>query len=249
VGDSHMMWSIDDAKIPGLRNISLNAEGYKYTYLKLQHLLENEHGLTRLYVGVGYHSFSSYFDEYIHGATFHRFAERYLSVMTSGDYAELLRSAPLHALGLAQGIVQRGFKTGLKGECMLYGRFPEDRKTATLDRRTLEVRIREQFYEGGRVVETSTSNLEYLEKIVALGRAHGLDVILLSAPLHPEYARRVPEVYRRKPREFAQHHGLALYTFDDMTLTDAQVLPDGDHTNYDGAMITTEHFKRYHERQ
>jgi hypothetical protein len=248
VGDSHPMWAIDDSQIPGLRNISLNAEGYKYTYLKLRHLLQGEHAIKRIYIGAGYHNFSGYYDAYIDGAMFHQFVERYLSLLTLDDYLGLVRSAPRDVLGLAQRIVQRGFKPGLKRECLLYGRFPEEKKTATFDARHVQTRIREQFYAEGEVLPASASNLEYLQKLVELSRAHGLAITLLATPVHSEYERRVPESYRRMLRSFAQQHGLTLHMFEDLTLTDEHVLPDGDHTNYAGAMLTTRSFKHYHER-
>ncbi|MDH5675425.1 MAG: hypothetical protein OEZ06_25105 [Myxococcales bacterium] len=246
-GDSHTMWAIDDSQLPGLRNISLNAEGYRYTYLKLRHLLQTDHRIATIYIGVSYHNFAGYYDEYIYGVTFHDYLERYLSLLSRADYEGLVRYAPQHSLGLARSIVQRGFRPGLKGECLMYGQFPAEQKTQVFDASKMQARLEEQFYRSNRVVEPSVSNVEYLQKIVDLCRAHGLRVAALATPLHPEYERRIPASYRRLLRHFLQDSGLPYYDFADLTLSDAEFLPDGDHTNYAGAMTTTRRFKRYHE--
>lgn len=246
-GDSHTTWSIDDSQIEGLRNVSFEAEGYRYTYLKLRHLLRTDRKIKRVYLGISYHNFAGYYDEYILGPTFKHNVERYLPVLTAADYEALVRNSPTDVLGLAQYIVRRGFKPGIKGQCLLYGGFPERKMTEQFDFHAMERRIQEQFYESGHVAPPSASNIEYLGKIVELCRRHGVEVIGLGTPLHPEYEKRVPEEYRRLLRRLVKEYRLRYYDFGDLKLSDAQFLPDGDHTNYAGAMLTTRRFEQFHE--
>jgi hypothetical protein len=247
VGDSHGMWSIDDASIDGLRNVSLNAEGYKYSYAKLRHVLAATPGLKNLYVSVGYHNLAGYYDEYILGATFGAYIERYLSLLKPKDYEELFEFGPFDFPELTRKAVQRGLAPGLRGECLLYGTFPTEHMTEEFRSASMEKRVLDQFYVDGKVGGVSASNLEYLRKLVELGREHGLRVVVLRPPVHPEYDKRVPAKYRELLAGFVRQHELEHFGFEDLELGDAHFLPDGDHTNYAGAVATTRRFKLYHE--
>lgn len=246
LGDSHTAWAINDAGITGLQNISLNAEGYKYTYPKLQQVLRTEPGIKRVYLSFGYHNLSGYFDEYITGSTFRFFAERYISVLSLADLAELVKNDPWHASDLFKRIVKEGLSSGLKAQCPLYGRFPEERRTEVFDFASMEKRIAEQYYFDGQVYRESSLNLEYLEKIVALTQEHDVELVLLNTPLHEEYRKRVPQEFRTRYEQFIARHQLRSFDFGDLKLSDAEFLPDGDHTNYRGALLTSERFAEYH---
>jgi hypothetical protein len=245
IGDSHTMWAIDDREIPGVRNISLNAEGYKYSYLKLRHLLETEKGIEKIYIGFAYHNLAGYYDDYITGPIFDEYVGRYLSVLSLGDYLELAEARPWGFPELTRRMVKEGWRAGLRGRCELYGTFPEEHMTQTFDLASAKKRIVSQFYAGGKVVGRSDSNYEYLQKLVDLSRQFGLEVIMLSTPLHPEYEKSVPEEYRQAYQDFIRKNGLSVYRFEDLELGDEDFLPDGDHTNRRGAARTTKRFKEY----
>lgn len=111
----------------------------------------------------------------------------------------------------------------------------------------MKQRVADQFYEAGHVAGTSAPNAEYLERLIQLGRERGLRVVLLSPPVHREYARLVPAEYQTLVAEFARKHGVEHFAFEDLALGDQHFLPDGDHTNYAGAVLTTKRFREYHE--
>lgn len=246
VGDSHTAWAIDDSGLEGVRNVSLNAEGYKYTYAKLQHLLRTEPRIKRVYLGFSYHNLSAYFDDYIVGPTFRFFVERYLSILTMADYAELVKRSPRDALDLLLRILRKGFSAGVRGECTLYGRFSEEPMTKEFDFSSMQKRIDAQYYVEGRLQRESASNLEYLGKIVRLCRDAGVELVALNTPLHPEYERRVPQPFRQLYERYLEDNGLRVFDFHDLKLTDADFLPDGDHANYRGAVLTSRRFAEYH---
>jgi hypothetical protein len=248
LGDSHTAWAINDAGIAGVQNISLNAEGYKYTYPKLQHLLSTESGVKRVYLSFGYHNLSSYFDEYIVGSTFRFFAERYISVLTLSDLAELVKNNPRDASDLFKRILKEGLSSGIRGSCPLYGKFPDERRTEVFDFSAMEKRIAEQYYLDGRVRSESALNLEYLEKIVALCKASNIELVLLNTPMHEQYRQRIPEKFRALHDQFIAKHHLRSFDFGDLPLSDGEFLPDGDHTNYRGAVLTSQRFAEYHRR-
>lgn len=249
LGDSHPAWAIDDSGIQGLRNISLNAEGYKYTYAKLQHLLDTNPGVRRIYLGFSFHNLSSYFDEYVTGPTFRLFASRYLAVLGPSDILQVVKSSPRHAPDLLTGLLRDGLASGLRGECRLYGRFSQEPMRGQFNRETMERRITEQYYDDqARVRGISEQNLHYLEKIVELGRSHGAELVVLNTPLHPAYASRVPQFFRDQYQHFIDRQQLEVFDFAGLELSDADFLPDGDHTNHQGAMRASRHFAEYHSR-
>jgi hypothetical protein len=246
VGDSHTAWAIDAAGIAGVQNVSHNAEGYKYTYGKLRHLLNSEPGVRRVYLGFSYHNLSSYYDDYIVGPTFRFFVERYLSILSLADYAELAKNDVEHVTELFSSVVRNGLSSAVRGECALYGRFADEPMTAVFNLASTEKRIGEQYFEHGMVRGESGLNVEYLDKIVRLAGEAGVELVVLNTPLHPEYLRRVPQEFREAYERYVRDYGLPVFDFSDLLLTDAEFLPDGDHTNHRGAALTSRRFAEFH---
>jgi hypothetical protein len=249
VGDSHTAWAIDDADVPGLRNVSLNAEGYKYTYLKLQYLLRSEPQVRRVYLAFSYANPSAYYDAYITGPTFRFYADRYLGVLSAADILELVRNSPRTAPDLFERLLRGGLSAGIRQKCTLYGDFFGDSKARRLEIFRFEVmekRIAEQYYSHGVVQTQSLANLAYLDRIARLVRERGVELIVLNTPLHPEYKKRIPIQFRRTYARVLEQYGLPSFDFGDVELGDTDFLPDGDHTNYQGAMITTRRFAEFH---
>jgi hypothetical protein len=247
LGDSHAMWSVDDEKIPGLRNIALNAEGYKYSYLKLKRVLAQEPNVKRVYLGAGYHNLSAYYDDYIFGGSFKFFAHRYLPVLSGKDYAELFAKDPLEFLRLTKHAIVDGFKPGLKGQCELYGTFPDEKQEQVYDPKSMAKRVQSQFFDHDKLLGVSSSNLDHLEAIVSLCREKGVSLTLVNTPIHDDYGRAVPAQFRQQLSDFVRTHQLEYYDFGDFSLPDSAFLPDGDHLNYLGAMLTSEKFRAYHQ--
>lgn len=250
LGDSHPAWSIDDSFIPGVRNISLNAEGYKYTYAKLRHLLDTSPNVQRIYLGFSYHNLSSYFDEYVTGPTFRFFAARYLPVLEARDIVELVVNSPATAPDLLRGLLREGLSLGIRTECRLYGRFSEEPMRGKFDKATMERRIAEQYFDtSGNLRDVSEQNLHYLIQIIELARKRNVELIMISTPLHPEYERRVPQRFRDLYQQVIATHQLKRFEFRGLVLADDDFLPDGDHTNYQGAMRATRYFAAYHHTE
>ncbi len=246
VGDSHTMWSINDSKVPGVRNISLNAEGYKYTYRKLSLLLDQEPQIGEVYIGVGPHNFSGYYDDYLFGEAFKFFAHRYLPVLTISDYAKVAEENLWEIPKFSKFLVTKGFLPALKGRCLLYGEFPEQKRTRVYEPRSMRKRIENQYYRAGEVVEPSASNTHYLQKLVDLCKKHHVAVTILTPPVHRDYAALIPERYKKLLENFVKRNQLEHYDFPRLDLDDSSFLPDGDHLNHHGASRATEAFARYH---
>lgn len=247
-GDSHTMWALDDSALPGVRNISLNAEGYHYTYKKLRFLFSHEPSIKVLYLGVSYHNFSNYFDDYIYGNLASHFIHRYLGLLSMADFTELAEANPGGIMSMSRAMVLRGLPAGLKERCSFYGRFPTKRQTQTFNIESTRERLRDQFFRDGQLRDESQSNLRYLNAILQLARTRDVRVVLLKTPLHPSYSEGVPRVYKTRFADFVERSGAEYYAFDDAVLPDSDFLPDGDHLNYRGAVRATEAFASYHAR-
>jgi hypothetical protein len=246
LGESHTAWAIDDAAVPGVRNISLNAEGYKYTYLKLRHLLSTEPQLRRVYLAFSYNNLSDYFDAYATGPLFRFFAERYIGVLSLRDYFELVRRSPRTAPDLFLRLVRGGLTNGVRQRCVLYGSFSDEPRTETFRAESMQERIIEQYYSGSALRGQSAQNRDYLERIIQLVRANDLELVALNTPLHPEYEKRIPDRFREWYNGILSQYGIPSYEFAGHGLGDAGFLPDGDHTNYNGARVATRLFAEYH---
>ena len=70
---------------------------------------------------------------------------------------------------------------------------------------------------------------------------------MLNTPVHPGYLKSIPKKYTRLYHEYISRNRLDTYEFNDLSLSDSDFLPDGDHVNYDGAMLTTEKFRQHYE--
>ncbi len=248
LGDSHTMWSINDNEIDQVQNISCNAEGYIYTYAKLQHVLKTEPQVKKVYLGLSYHNFSSYFDGYIYGNIFRHFIHRYIGILKMSDYAMLLKKNPKGVLQFSYNIIHKGGEEIFENDCELYGSFPEDKMFETLNLTNLDKRIKEQFYKNGKIINPSSVNIEYLNKIIELCNKHNIHVTVLSTPIHKEYKNRIPEKYIQLFDNFVSENKLSVYDFSDLNLPDSCYLPDADHVNYHGALLSTQKFKEYHEK-
>jgi hypothetical protein len=244
-GDSHCMWSIDDSKLSGVRNISLNAEGYFYTYAKLKYLLKQGNKIRKLHLGFSYHNLSGYYDDYIYGRLSLVFFHRYIDILGFKDYMILFCSNPKNVIRMSPIILRQGVVSLLNRDCTFLGNFPSEVMLKTLDSEKVKKRIQEQYYRNGSVVPFSRINIEYLIKIIDFCKKNNIEVIALSTPEQTDYCRLIPFQYIDAYEQFTKKYNLAVYNFKGLELPDSCYLPDGDHANSNGAAVVTEYFSIY----
>jgi hypothetical protein len=244
-GDSHTMWSIDDRKLNGVRNISLNAEGYFYTYIKLQYLLKQGNEIRKLYLGFSYHNLSGYYDDYIYGRLSLFFFHRYIDILGFKDYLTLFFCNPKIVIRMSPIILRHGIVSLLNRDCTFLGNFPSEVMLKTLNSEKVKKRIQEQYYRNGSVVPFSRINVEYLIKILDLCKKNDIKIIALSTPEQKDYCQLIPHQYIDAYEQFVKEHKLTVYNFNGLVLPDSCYLPDGDHANSNGATVVTEYFSEY----
>ena len=249
VGDSHIMWSIDDSEIPRVKNISLNAEGYIYSYKKLNYILSRYPKVKYVYIGAGYHNFSDYYDNYIYGKQFQFFIQRYLGILNIDDYLQIIKRNKLADLPdfLIQ-IIRGGSKNIVKQECNLVSGFPEEKMTQTFNEEKMLARISEQYFYKDGLRNVSALNVMYFKKLIDLCEEKNIKIIFLRTPVSSAYVSRVPLKFKEFYNDLINLYNISCFDFPNNNLGPGKFLPDGDHVNYYGSKIVTAEFKEYHER-
>ncbi len=247
LGDSHAMWSINDSIIPGLRNVSLNAEGYYYNYLKLKDIIKTNPQIKTLYLSFSYHNLSGYYDDYLYGYKSNLFIDRYIDLLGITDYMKLSYRNPKNIKELFPIICREGVYSLFDGECAYIGSFPKEKMMDIYNPEKMKNRINEQYYNGDKLFPPSKFNIEYLNKIIMLCKEHNINLIVFKTPLQKDYFNQIPDIYISMYEEFVKKYNLNKFDFENISLPDSCFLPDGDHVNYNGSIIVTEVFKRYFE--
>lgn len=248
IGDSHTMWAINDSDINGIQNISLNAEGYIFSYLKLINILKNNPAISKVYLGVSYHNFSIYYDDYIYGGKSTAFFYRYLGIIGCDDFLWLLTQEFSNNIELLKHTLTKSLVTLIRQECSLYSNFPEVKMTNQYNYASMHRRISEQFYKNKKELPFSELNILYFKNILGLCKEKGIEVTFISTPLHETYKKMIPINYIELYYTLVTESGITTYNFSDLSLPDSCFLPDADHVNYYGALLTTQYFKAYYEK-
>lgn len=79
MGDSHVRSSLNDKQIENHVNLGLYAETFYFTYYKLKFLLAENSNVKRVYLGLGYHSLSNFYDKFIYGKDSKTISSNYFS--------------------------------------------------------------------------------------------------------------------------------------------------------------------------
>lgn len=246
IGDSHTELAINDSLMLNTLNISTPAEGYIFTYLKLQNIIKNNSQIKNVMLGVSYHNFSSYYDKYIFEEEPYALISQYISLMEYQDLIIFLRRTP--SVQNLVAIFRNSFKNILKykrGKYPYSGGFHiiENNDSLTSDR--IIKRINSQYYLNDQLLKTSAINIQYLKKIVELCREKSINIIFLNTPLYSVYYSKIPSFIINEFNAKTKDLGVVVVNFDDLKLPANCFLPDGDHLNFKGALLTTEYLIEY----
>ena len=237
-GDSHVQIAINDGSMGETRNIALFSEPYIYSYYKLKEILEHNHNIEKVILGFGYHNMSSYYDDYIVGWRAVNILPKYIDVLEYPALIELVTQRP----GLLMPVV-RALISMTHDEYPYVGGFSDfGLGHLQFDEQAMRRRIQRQFRIGNSTREMSELNMAYLHRIVALCESHDVELTLMRTPLHEKYQNHIPTEYLDGYKRLVTMYGLAVIDFRGIDLADEHFLPDGDHVNAGGSVLTTEHF-------
>jgi hypothetical protein len=245
IGDSHCQCAIDDAHLFGVTNLSMNSEGYLFSYAKLRFLLQDNPGIKIVLVGFSFHNLSSYYDEYLWGRQSQVPVRRYAQLLTISEKSALIIRSPDTVVSLLRGSLPTWIPAEESNPRLPFlGAFEPINTEKPLNKESMLGRARYQYYAGNNVAAFSVFNRRYLDKIVQLCREQEKRLIFLNTPLHATYRDLVPDIYKTEYESLRQSYGVEVIDFHDLALSDDCFLPDGDHVNSLGAQRVTDYLAR-----
>ncbi len=236
-GDSHIQLGLDANLIHSSKNIANLGEAYIYTYEKLVFYLQYNHTIKQIYLGVGCHNFSSYYDGFSHDRL-----PDYLPIFSFKEQLKKSYDAQYGFVNIVSPVLYNGIINSFKkpGQYTYSGGFSNYSLNRDNNDSLVLPRINSQFYHSkGRLKGYSDSNMKYLKKIINLCNKKGIRLYLIATPLHPEYRKKVPSSYITKRNNFLSREKVEFVNFDEMRMPEGSFMPDGDHlTASDAAYFT-----------
>jgi hypothetical protein len=243
VGDSHTQCAIDDALLAGTINVSNGADSYLYSYTKIRKLVESNEHLKGIVLGFSEHNFELAMDDW-------NFKNENMRNKTA-QYFPLLGWEEVVYLGKKNPV---SFMTGLiqfpKMKFNVMMRLNSKTSIADIGVGNVE-RLTQNIKDWKKPTQTKKSNgqssisqsqVQYLEKIVDLCKAHRLELVLISTPVHTSY----PQLNHRSMAitYYAENlTGFKWWNFSDMKLPDSY-FADYEHLNRSGASFFTEEIQK-----
>jgi hypothetical protein len=243
IGDSHIQKSIDPSKFKQTINIAQVSESFYYSFFKLKYLIDQKIQIKSVYFGVGYHSFSSYYDKYTFGKFSEDIRARYFYIL---PFSENLSFGVNHfktVLDFSKSLISKNSTfhaandlnhTFLGGHTNFFVNFK-------LDTSFIKRRAKEQYYNENRLCKISQVNSSYFDSIVSICKRNNIKLTLVSTPVHPYYDKCVPKFFKNYFLKKCKMSGCKLILFDSKHFTDDCFYRDGDHvTKKGGQKITSE---------
>jgi hypothetical protein len=204
-------------------NYALAAEPLLYTYYKLAFIMRQKH-LDTVVLGVGYSSFSSYYDSYIERSDI--MEPYYLLLPREMKWNNFTRVR--HPRLISDRTQELFFRNrAIIGEYKL----PPQGKYFT--KRECDARIKEQYHR--RTI--CNTNVRYFDSVKQLCSRNAVTLILLNPPAHPYYEANVPDAFVANYHQIVA--GCQLWNFSQAMSDDSLFLPDGDHVTAKGVAIMT----------
>lgn len=241
IGDSHTQKAINDRYFPNAINLSQSSECFIYSYSKLLEILKHHPNIKTVLLGCSFHSFSSYYDEFVFGKYGAETSARYFFIMPLTLKLEfLLKNNNLTGRYLLQilsnGITNLGVRSG---QYSFLGNYEAYRTSVKLSEQSIRKRVNTHYFQQGKMDGFSSLNVYYLSKVVELCKERKIKLILLNTPMHKYYIENVPDKFKDKFYSLIKSKKLNLIEFEKLKLDDSCFLPDGDHVNEEGARLTT----------
>ncbi|GAA4973231.1 hypothetical protein [Algibacter aquimarinus] len=245
-GDSHVTSAIDDKdmNIPNIQNIGKPAESIYFSYYKIKHLLETNPNIKTIYFGLSYHNITDFADIFTKGKRSFFYAPPYFYVLPLKEKLRSFKWNSNNESVYIKNIINSGIES-IKFMPSYIGEGFSNNSLLELSKSKADFRIKEQYFEGGKLRDFSSLNLHYLEMIIKLLDEEKVELFILNIPLADYYKSKIPKEYIIKYDEIIKEYDLEVIDFSELELGDPKYfLPDGDHVNAKGANFITQEFKR-----
>lgn len=247
MGDSHITNSIIDSLIPKAVNLSKISESYYYTFQKLK-FINKKKKIKKIILGYSYHSISAYYDKFINGIFSTILPHKLFFILEFKEQLRVLKWNKKNLLLVLKKITLSAFYQyfdvySKKIDYWFIDGYYNHFKESKVNSKSIEKRIKFQFYSDVKVINFANLNLIYLNKIIKYCRENNIELYFLTTPLHKEYINSVPKSYKRKFVEISTNEKVKIINMENLDLSDSCFTQDGDHVNEKGALITTNFFK------
>lgn len=241
IGDSHIEVSADDKIIKNSINLSQSSELYIYSYYKIKGLLKSNPSIKKIYLGFSYHNLSSYYYNVVFGKSGKSVSIRYFYILPHLEQLDHLQRNNYQLSAYLKSVVTTGTKNIIAGKhgYSFLGQYENPMVNSTAIPKSMDKRIRFQYYSNGKLDHFSDENIYYLKQIINFCKTNKIDLVLLNTPLHPYYKERIPKTYITKYKAFIAENQLKTVDLENLELPDDCFMPDGDHVSQKGSTIVS----------
>jgi hypothetical protein len=187
-------------------------------------------------LGVSFHSFSHFYDKYIHDAekTEHMIPQ-YFSILDFQSIRDVNIIPTKQSINIFRNIVKSLFYSSTIHEYPFIGSFYKSERS-NLNDSTINIVIqRHYFTEYGNEQDYSNYQLKYLKKIIKLCNRKHIDLVLINTPVNNAYFNKIPAKFITNYYSILQKlNFVQFYDFNSFKM-DNNGFGDGDHLNLIGA--------------
>jgi hypothetical protein len=247
MGDSHVQYAVNDSLLPKSLNLANTGESFYFTYYKLLKVLEANKQLKQLYLGVSYHSLSSYYERFIWGDHSEAIVQKYFFILPFKEKCRAMYWNRSHVFVFLKSIFKQGINQ-LNENYSFSGNFFNDFNNTKAAEISEDKRLQFQFYDdNAKLYPYSDLNLDYLKRIQDLCVKKNIQLCFLNTPLHGYYREKIPNNYLQKLNAIVLENQIKMLDLSSLPLADSCYIPDGDHVSYQGATATSLVLKKLSE--
>ena len=238
IGDSHIQKSIEASKLPQSINIAQVSESFYYSFYKLKYLKDNNVSIKSVNLGVGYHSFSEFYDNFTFGLNSEDIRARYFYILPFMENFSYNLHHITSILNFSKSIISKNANSVTEKDDLQHtflGGYSNSFVNNKVDSLYIQKRIEDQFYKGGKSLNISKINSSYFDSIVTFSRKNKIKLTLIFTPVHPMYEKQVPVHFKKYFTQKCKRSGCNLIVFDSIHFFNDCFYLDGDHVTKKGA--------------
>jgi hypothetical protein len=245
LGDSQIQVAINDSLIPFSHSYAAASEPLFITYYKLKFLAQKRSHVQRVLLGINFHSFSTYYDEFIYNESM-RF--RNFHLLPRVVQYSVFDHQHLFFKYFAKHIVNRVWEEfqGMDEE-KCWGCFQPRSSDKPMTDQSVLARIEEQYYPNRNECEISNLNMDYLDSIQVFCAAQNWELMLIQNPVSLRYFEKVPEKFKLNLFDVERKFQGKIFNSYNMGWPDSLFLPDGDHLNPAGSKLCSQSIAKWLE--
>ncbi len=238
VGDSHVQKAFNDSLLPNAKNIGQTAESTYFTFYKLKHLLPQNPQIKTIYMGLGFHSISTYYDEFIFGHESKAVSHDYFFLLPLIDQWKLVRANKENLQPYLKSIYKQAKLDGFSNELPFFmGQFLNKYHHSSIISDKVTGRLDYQFYYKGNACTISEFQWAYVDSIAHLCQQYHIKFEVINTPVHHTYYRFVPKMFIENLADGLKSRQIPYHDFSHINLPEIAYIPDGDHVSSEGTIL------------